>query len=228
MYVVITTFYKRKQNKMKNILFRNMTPSEIEDACRAMSATEKTFAKNEIILHAGTITPNLGILLSGSVTIESTDFSGNLTILSHAGENDFFAETYAYLGEELLVDVRANEDCRILFLNVSVLHAESAVQKTSASWQMKFTRNLLSVSMRKNLILSGRIFHTSARTIRGKLLSYLNAVSLRTHSSEFDIPFDRQQLADYLNTDRTALSKELSRMQADGILTYRKNHFHLL
>ena len=93
---------------------------------------------------------------------------------------------------------------------------------------MKFTRNLLSVSMRKNLILSGRIFHTSARTIRGKLLSYLNAVSLRTHSSEFDIPFDRQQLADYLNTDRTALSKELSRMQADGILTYRKNHFHLL
>jgi CRP-like cAMP-binding protein len=95
-------------------------------------------------------------------------------------------------------------------------------------WKEKLLKNLLLITSRKNLHLSGRSFHTSPKSCRGRLLSYLNAVSLQKGSSEFDIPFDRQQLADYLNLERTNMSKELSRMQKEGILECRKSHFKLL
>ena len=77
-------------------------------------------------------------------------------------------------------------------------------------------------------MLSGRSFHTAPKTIRGRVLSYLNSVSLQKHSNEFDIPFDRQQLADYLNLERSALSKELGKMQRDGLIKTKKNHFVIL
>ena len=84
------------------------------------------------------------------------------------------------------------------------------------------------ISSRKNLILSGRSFHTAPKTIRGRVMSYLNAMSLQKGTKEFDIPFDRQQLADYLNLERSALSKELGKMQKEGIISTRKSHFKLL
>ena len=85
--------------------------------------------------------------------------------------------------------------------------------------------NLLVISSHKNLVLSERSFHTAPRTIRARLLAYLHTVSVQRRSAEFDIPFDRQQLADYLSIDRTALSRELGRMQDEGLITFRKNHF---
>ena len=87
--------------------------------------------------------------------------------------------------------------------------------------------NLLIISTQKNLTLSGRIFHTAPKTIRGRVMSYLNSISIQQGMTEFDIPFDRQQMADYLNLDRTALSKELRKMKDDGLIDFHKNHFHL-
>lgn len=84
------------------------------------------------------------------------------------------------------------------------------------------------ISAHRNLTLTGRSFHTSPKSARGRILSYLNAVSLQKHSVEFDIPFDRQQLADYLNLERTNMSKELGKMQREGIIECRKNHFKLI
>ena len=165
----------------------------------------------------------MGLVLSGSVTVESNDLWGNCTILSHIGRGGYFAETYALLPDEvMLVDVRANEDCRILFLCVSELFV------SSSSWGSRLTRNLLMISAHKNLALSGRSFHTSVKSARGRILSYLNTVSLQKHSDEFDIPFDRQQLANYLSLERTNMSKELTRMKNDGLIECRKNHFRLI
>ena len=127
--------------------------------------------------------------------------------------------------EPLLVDVMANEDCCILFLNIKKSLSPS---KSPESWNYNFIQNLLVISSRKNLILSGRSFHTAPKTIRGRVMSYLNAMSLQKWAKEFDIPFDRQQLADYLNLERSALSKELGRMQKEGIISTRKRHFKLL
>ena len=84
------------------------------------------------------------------------------------------------------------------------------------------------MATRKNLILFGRSFHTAPKTVRDRVLSYLNSVSLQKNSTDFDIPFDRQQLADYLNLERSALSKELGKMQREGLIKCRKNHFRLI
>ena len=207
-------------------LFRGMTEKEIESALKALRSRERLYKKGELILRAGSPVDELGIVISGSVTIESNDVWGSRTILSNVGAGQCFAESYALLpGEPLLVDVSANEDCRILFLSVSGLFGETACRSL---WREKLTRNLLTVSARKNLTLSGRSFHISHKTIRARIMSYLNAFSLKSRRSEFDIPFDRQQLADYLNVERSALSKELGKMKADGVIDFRKNHFVLL
>ena len=210
----------------RSLLFRGLTPEEISAALAFLHAEEKRYTKGTGILHAGTLTDRMGLVLEGSVTIENNDMWGNRSILSHVGKGQFFAETYAYLSDEpMLVDVVANENCRILFLRIGSLRRSSP---SVNSWGMTFVSNLLSVSAHKNLALSERSFHTAPKTIRGRVLSYLNTVSLQKDSREFDIPFDRLQLADYLNLERSALSKELGKMQRDGLITVRKNHFIII
>lgn len=207
----------------QTMLFSGMSEEEISETLHTLHAVERTYKKGEILLHAGSVTDQIGLVMDGSVTIESNDMWGNRTILNHVGKNHFFAETYAVLRDTpMLVDVVANENCSILFLRMGTLHALCG---NSKPWMFKFITNLLCISSEKNLILSGRSFHTAPKTIRGKVMSYLNSVSLQKNSMQFDIPFDRQQMADYLNVDRTALSKELGKMRADGIIAFHKNHF---
>ena len=210
----------------KSMLFRGMTETEISNALQVLEAREKNFQKSETLLIAGTITERMGLVLEGSVTIESNDVWGNRTIISHVGKGQVFAETYALLeNEPMLVDVTASEGCRILFLRSGRIQS---LKSSLEPWILKYVTNLLTISMHKNLILSGRSFHTAPKTIRGRVMAYLNSVSLQKHSREFDIPFDRQQLADYLNLERSALSKELGKMQRDGLISCRKNHFIIL
>lgn len=206
----------------KCILFKGMSENELSECLDQLHAQEKSYQKDTLIMHAGDVTDKMGLVLSGSVTIESSDVCGNCTILSHIGPGQIFAETYALLpGEVMLVDVRANENCTLLLLNIGGL----LKSPSETPWREKLIRNLLMISAHKNLALSGRSFHTSPKSARGRILSYLNSIALQKHSTEFDIPFNRQQLADYLNLERTGLSKELGRMQREGIIIYRKNHF---
>ena len=168
----------------------------------------------------------MGLVLEGTVRIESNDMWGNRTILSHVGEGQVFAETYDMDKDEpMLVDAVANEKCKILMLRIG---SPGSCSQDPSPWRLKLTTNILDVFMRKNLMLAGRSFHTSPKSIRGRVMAYLNSVSLQNGSDEFDIPFDRQQLADYLNVERTALSKELGKMQKDGLITAKKRHFILL
>lgn len=207
----------------QSMLFRGMTELEITKALQVLEAHEKSFQKGETLLIAGTITERMGLVLEGSVTIESNDAWGNRTIISHVGQGQVFAETYALLeNEPMLVDVTASEDCRVFFLRGGRIQS---LKNSLEPWALKYITNLLTISMHKNLILSGRSFHTAPKTIRGRVMAYLNSVSLQKHSREFDIPFDRQQLADYLNLERSALSKELGKMQKDKLIFCKKNHF---
>lgn len=213
-------------NLSETALFWGMTSQELQDALAALRAVEKTFSKGETILLAGRRTGPMGLVLGGSVTVESNDAWGNRTILSMIGAGQIFGESYALLPQEtMLVDVTANEDCRILFLYAAEL---DRLTGEAASWQRKLTRNLLRIAARKNLHLAQRSFHTSPKTVRGRVMAYLNTVSLQKQAEAFDIPFDRQQLADYLNVERTALSKELGRMQREGLIRVRRSHFVLL
>jgi CRP-like cAMP-binding protein len=211
-------------NKVRNtVIFNGMTDGEIEAALKGLKASEKKYEKGEAIFLAGDTTSRMGLVLSGSVTIESNDVWGNRMILSHVEEGGFLAETYGLLGDEImLVDVIANEDSKILFLTVKNLTSKVSDEGT---WVIKAVSNLLSISAQKNLMLSGRSFHTSPKTIRDRVMSYLNSLYIKQKSREIVIPFDRQQLADYLNVERTALSKELGKMRDDGLISFKKNRF---
>ena len=207
-------------------LFRDMEPASIDRALSALFAQERRYRKQDLILGVGTITDRIGIVLEGSVTIESRDVWGNRTILGSIGPKNAFAESYALLeNEPLLVDVRANEDCRVLFLRVGAL---GRLAKERQPWAIALENNLLMDSARKNLMLSRKSFFTAPKGIRARVMAYLNAQAVQAGSTSFSIPFDRQQLADYLNVDRTALSKDLGRMRREGLIVCRKNLFTLL
>lgn len=207
-------------------LFRGTTAQELEDMLACLGTDVHSYEKGQIIYCAGDTISSLGIVLSGSVLIENDDIWGNTTVLDCVGPGQIFAETYACTPDKpLMVNVVAAEPAQILFLNVGrVLQ----VCSHACAHHNALIRNLLSLSAQKNLNLSRKIFHTSPKTIRGRLLSYLSYQSLRSGSHTFTIPFNRQQLADYLNVDRSALSNELSKMQRDGLIQVERNRFTLL
>lgn len=212
-----------KKALLKTPLFAGIKEDDFLKLLDFLNATELKRGKGEIVFHSGSMITQIGIVLEGRIQIESTNFWGNKTILDSLGEGKVFAETYALTKVPLMVDVVAAQDSKILLLQTdSLSSAQNAFSKI-------IIQNLLSISMKKNLHLSQRIFHTSSKTIRGRLLSYLSSqVPRGTPNAEFDIPFDRQQLADYLEVDRSALSAELSKMKTDGLIDYWKNHFKLL
>lgn len=176
-----------------------------------------------MILSAGCTTHEIGLVLSGSVNIENLDLWGSKSILSNIGAGQVFGETYAFSHETLMVDAVAAQQTDILFWNLDIL---VHTPHPASTWQPKFIR-ICYRSPAQNLALSQRIFCTTPKTIRGRLLVYLSNQAAKAGSNHFKIPFDRQGLADYLNVDRSALSKELGKMRDEGILTTRKNAFTL-
>ena len=209
----------------KTILFRGISSEEIGSMLGCLGAVTKRFPKGDVIYRAGDAVSAVGLVLSGSVSIENDDVWGNKSILDRAGPGQVFGETYACVpGEPLMVSVVAAEEAEILFLDVSrILH----VCSIACEFHSKLIRNLLAISAQKNLNLSRRIFHTSSKSIRGRLMSYLSFQAARQGSREFTIPFNRQQLADYLSVDRSAMSNELSKMQREGLLRVERSHFIL-
>ena len=208
---------------MQTSLFKKCTEADIECVKRNMDLPVKNYQKNETILHSGSTVNDICIVLSGSVQIENNDIWGNKSILNIVGQGGVFAEAYACVNDEpLMVDAVANEPCKVMFLNVQKLFA---LPESDA--KNKLIINLVTISSKKNLQLSQRIFHTSSKTIRGRVLSYLSQQAGKQNSRFITVPFNRQQMADYLSLDRSALSKELGKMKADGLIDYHKNTFKL-
>ena len=197
-------------------LFRGVPAEELPALLARASARTCAFQKGELLLRRGDVTRRLGLVLEGSVPIIREDFWGNRSIVGLAGPGEVFAESYALAGEPLEVSVLAAAPGAALFLEADGL--------TDA----RLTANLLHLLARKNLMLTRKMRHMARRTTRDKLLSYLSAQALAAGSSEFDIPMDRQQLADYLAVDRSAMSAALGKLRDEGVLTFRKNHFRLL
>lgn len=205
-------------------LFRGCSEEDIQMMAEHLQFRVEKFKKENIILSEGNIITDIGIVLSGSVQIVHNDLWGNKSILSIVETGNIFAEAYACIANEpIMVDVVANEACEILFINVSKLFMPCSDCKS----QSRLIQNLILISARKNLQLSRRSLHTSPKTIRGRLLSYFSQQVSIQGSNKIVIPFDRQQMADYLNLDRSALSKELGKMKKEGLIEFRKNVFEI-
>ena len=201
-------------NDIANPLFRGVSDAEWKEMEEMNCLWETEYRKNERICQMGNVIHELGVVTKGRVHIETVDLWGNKSILSEVGEGEVFAETYAFCEEPMMVEVSAAEDTNVLWLDVRWI-----LTNTGSGWQEK---------IQKNLILSQRIFCTTPKTIRERVLTYLTAQSLKADGEIFEISFNRQQMAEYLNLDRSALSKELGKMKQEGILDFHKNMFRIL
>lgn len=206
-------------------LFRGLDEQEITSLLDCLNTKKCSYRKGEVILSEGSITENIGIVLSGMAIISYNDIWGNTSILGNIFPGSTFAEVYACIpGQPLLVTVFATEDTTVLFLNVRRV---ATTCTNACRFHARLTQNLLTVCAYKSLQLSQRIQHTSSKSIRGRLMSYFSECAKRSGSSSFIIPYNRQQLADYLGVDRSAMCNELSKMQKDKIIEYKRNHFLL-
>nr|WP_315103527.1 Crp/Fnr family transcriptional regulator [uncultured Catonella sp.] len=207
-------------------LFHGVKENEIDELLSCLGAREKSYKKNEIIFSAGSVVHEIGLIESGSVNIVVNFYWGNSNIFGHVEKGMIFAENYAAIpGKELLCDVVAAEQCEVLFLDFTKILTTCS---NGCVFHQKLIHNLLHISARKSLNLSTRMLHTAPKSIRDKLLSYLSEQALINGNAHFTIPFNRQQLADYLGVDRSALSNELSKMQKDGLISFKKNEFTLV
>lgn len=206
-------------------LFNGLKEDEITSLLGCLNAEKRSYKKGEVILSEGSTTENSGIVLSGMVMISCCDIWGNNSILGNAAPGSIFAEVYACIpGQPLLVTVSAAEDTSILFMNVGRILTTCS---NACPFHVRLARNLLTVCAHKNLQLSQRIQHTSSKSVRGRLMSYFSECAKHFGSNSFLVPYNRQQLADYLNVDRSAMCNELSKMQKDGMIEYERNHILL-
>lgn len=209
----------------KSPFFTGIEEAEMNTMIQCLNADIKKYRKDEFIFRQGDYVRSLGMVLKGRVHIVQEDFWGNRNILTQIDPGQIFAETYACLNKkELRVDVIAEEEAEILFLDMQKV---IGVCGSACRFHTILIRNLLDVLAGKNLMLTTKIGHVMQRSTREKILSYLSEQSLLAHASEFIIPFNRQELADYLSVDRSALSNELSKLSKEGLIEYKKNKFRL-
>jgi CRP-like cAMP-binding protein len=208
--------------EMKNSpFFEGIEETEEEKVLKGLDAHEMTYDKENYILHCGEQVKEMGLLVSGGLLIVQEDFWGNRNLVAKIEPGDVFAGMQR---RNINVSVIAEEAANVLWLNVrNILDADGETE----GWKLVLLRNLLENMAEKNLRFNEKLTHMGKRNTREKLLSYLSAEAQKHGTSEFDIPFSRQQLADYLSVERSAMSTELGKLRDEGRLSFRKNHFCL-
>jgi len=207
-------------------LFSNIMEKDMYKLCNCLSAKERDVDRGCFVFHAGDCVNLVYYVLSGSMYIIEEDFWGNRSIIETIPKDTLFGEAYVFSSmENHLVSVIAAENSTILEIDPTKLFETCS---NGCMCHSVMVRNALSIVSEKIVRLTEKLSHIMQRTIREKLLSYLSACAYREKSNSFSIPYSRQQLADYLCVDRSALSHELSRLQNQGMIRYHKNHFEVL
>lgn len=207
-------------------LFKNIENDNLIKMLGCLDAKIETFDKKYTIIAEGNPAKYIGILLSGSAQIIRIDYYGNRSIISEVGPCEVFGEAFACAQvKSIPVTVIANEPCEVMLIDCNhILHTCS----NNCAFHQKLIYNLMKELAAKMIVSHQKIEIISKRSTREKLMSYLMLQAKKTGSNEFEIPFDRQELADYLEVERSGLSAEISKLRREGILKSSKNRFELL
>lgn len=207
-------------------IFMGITDAETAALTNCMQPVIRKYRKGEYIFRQGDSLESITILLEGSLHIQRDDYWGNCNIISIIEAGDMFGESYALTPTGITVnDAVAVENCTVAFFDTKKLLTSCSA---ACSFHNRVIQNLFFALSDKNIKLVQKLRHISQRSTREKLISYLSEQAGYAHSGSFCIPFNRQQLADYLSVDRSAMSAELCRMRDEGLLTFNKNSFTLL
>lgn len=207
-------------------LFHNITDEHLIKMLTCLGAKIENFDKKYTIMAEGNPAKYIGIMLSGSAQIVQVDYFGNRSIVSEVETSEIFGESFACAEVgEVPVTIIANEFSEVMLIDCGhILHTCS----NNCGFHQQLIFNLMKDLATKNIMFHQKIEITSKRSTREKLLAYLFFRAKKAGSNSFVIPFDRQELADYLEVDRSGLSAEISKLKAEGVLDCRKNRFELL
>lgn len=206
-------------------LFADITPADLPTMLSCLGAKTAPLKKHEFTLLQGDPPKQIGIVLTGQLHIFKENDHGDRTLIAAVHPGELFAEALccAHVAESP-VSVMAETDSTILLLEFRRILSTCT---NACDFHRKLIDNMLGIIARKNLLLQKRLDILSQKTLRMKLLTYLESFPIK-RGITITIPFNREKLADFLSTDRSALSHELSRMQDEGLIEYKKNRFRLL
>ena len=207
-------------------LFSGVGEEDIASLLSCLGARKKEYKKGEYILREGEHISDIFILVEGKIHIQKDDYWGNRSILSVISVGEMFGEGYAAPESgALLNDVVAVEVSSVIFFDVKRILTTCS---SACRFHNMIVQNMFFAISDKNRKLVQKLGHMSGRTTRAKLISYLSEEAKRQGSSTFTVPFNRQQLADYLCVDRSAMSNELCKMRDEGMIKFEKSRFELL
>lgn len=207
-------------------LFDGLRTEDLSAILGCLGARKSAVAKGQPIFREGEPATHVGIVLTGAVRLIREDYYGNRSIVAHIEPAQLFGETYACAGVTALpVSMVADTDSELLLIDCRRITASCA---NACSFHSRVIFNLLRLVATKNLIFDQKIQVTSKRSTREKLMAYLLHQAKLQSSTSFTIPYDRQELADYLEVDRSGLSAEISKLRREGILECEKSSFKLL
>lgn len=211
---------------MESALFLGIKPENFRDTLQCLGVYEKSYEKNSIILHAGTQVSSIGIMSEGNAQIIREDAEGNRAILSDLAAADMFAEAYAAAGRaEIPISVVSTSFCRVFWIPYNKIVSPCSY---SCEHHRSLIENLMKIIAQKNILMNEKMRLISCKTTKEKLLTYLHDYSEKTGKNKFSIPFSRNELADFLNADRSAMSRELGKLRDEGLIRFNRNEFEIL
>ena len=207
-------------------MFAGVGDEEINAMLSCLGARLFIYKKGEYVFRQGEHISDITVLVEGDLHIQRDDYWGNRSILGRISVGEMFGEAYAAPESgPLLNDVVAVADSAVIFFDVKRIITTCS---SACRFHAMVVQNLFFAISEKNKKLVQKLGHMSKRSTREKLISYLSEEAKKQNSSTFTIPFNRQQLADFLSVDRSAMSNELCKMRDDGLLEFDKNKFRLL
>lgn len=210
----------------KSPLFDGIDMEDLSAMLGCIGGRKLTIPKGQAVSREGDPATHVGMVLSGAVRLEREDYYGNRSIVAHIGPSELFGETYACAGiQSLPISVVADEDSVVLLMDCRRI---TTTCSSACAFHNRIIFNLLKLVAEKNLVFDQKIQITSKRTTREKLMAYLLNQAKIQGSSTFSIPYDRQELADYLEVDRSGLSAEISKLRKENVLLSDKRRFTLL
>ncbi|MGN0452428.1 MAG: Crp/Fnr family transcriptional regulator [Ruminococcus sp.] len=207
-------------------LFAGVGNDDIISLLSCLGARLHTYKKGEYVLRQGEHLSDIIVLVEGNLHIQKDDYWGNRSILGQISVGEMFGE--AYIAPEsgaLLNDVVTVADSTVIFFDVKKIITTCS---SACRFHTMVVQNMFFAISEKNRKLVQKLGHMSKRSTREKLISFLSEEAKQHNSSYFTIPFNRQQLADFLSVDRSAMSNELCKMRDEGLLEFEKNTFRLL
>ncbi len=207
-------------------LFQEINEEDLQKILPCLGAKVETYDKKYTIISEGTPAKYIGIVLSGVAQVIQVDYFGNRSILSVIEPSQVFAEDFACAGAKAIpISVIASEKSEIMIIDCNhILHTCA----NNCAFHRQLIFNLMKTLAEKTVVFHQKIEIISKRSTREKLMAYLMLMSKKAGSNSFTIPFDRQELADFLEVERSGLSMQISALQKEGIIKSRKNRFELL